>query len=167
MAWLRIRRSKGDQEAAGRDVGILHGQHPATCPVRAVRDWRQTAGILEGPLFRPVNRHDQLQPRRLSDKGVARIVKRAAERAGMDAAAYAGHSLRAGLATAAAAGGAPERAIMKQTGHTSLAIVRRYIPPARSSRRTRPRTWASSRAVRCSVLQVVSSRAQVLGGCCR
>jgi hypothetical protein len=149
MAWLRIRRSKGDQEAAGRDVGILHGQHPATCPVRAVRDWRQTAGILEGPLFRPVNRHDQLQPRRLSDKGVARIVKRAAERAGMDAAAYAGHSLRAALATAAAAGGAPERA------------------PARSSRRTRPRTWASSRAVRCSVLQVVSSRAQVLGGCCR
>jgi site-specific recombinase XerD len=124
---VRIRRSKGDQEAAGRDVGIPRGQHPATCPVRAVRDWRQAAGILEGPVFRPVNRHDHVQPQRLSDKGVARIVKRAAERAGMDAAAYAGHSLRAGLATAAAAGGAPERAIMKQTGHRSLAMVRRYI----------------------------------------
>jgi integrase len=124
---LRIRRSRGDQEAAGREVGIPRGQHPETCPVRAVRDWRQAAGILESALFRPVNRYDQLQPQRLSDKGVARIVKRAAERAGMDAAAYAGHSLRAGLAAAAAAGGAPERAIMKQTGHTSLVVVRRYI----------------------------------------
>jgi integrase len=37
---------------------------------------------------------------------------------------YAGHSLRAGLATAA---GVPERAIMAQTGHRSLATLRKYI----------------------------------------
>lgn len=36
-------------------------------------------------------------------------------------------SLRSGLATAAAAGGAPERAIMRQTGHRSVEMVRRYI----------------------------------------
>jgi integrase len=39
----------------------------------------------------------------------------------------AGHSLRAGLATAAAAAGVPERAIMAQTGHRSLATLRKYI----------------------------------------
>jgi hypothetical protein len=43
---------------------------------------------------------------------------------------YAAHSLRAGLATSAAAGGASERAIMNQTGHRSTDMVRRYIRAA-------------------------------------
>jgi integrase len=46
---------------------------------------------------------------------------------------YAGHSLRAGLATAAAAAGVPERAIMAQTGNRSLATPREYIARDRSS----------------------------------
>jgi integrase len=54
-------------------------------------------------------------------------VKRAARRAGLEAAEYAGDSLRAGLATQAALNGAGELAIMKQTGHRSLATVRKYI----------------------------------------
>jgi integrase len=58
---------------------------------------------------------------------VAYLVKRAAGRAGLETAEYAGHSLRAGLATQAAMNGASELAIMKQTGHRSLATVRKYI----------------------------------------
>ena len=58
---------------------------------------------------------------------VARIVKKLAVRAGLDPAKYAGHSLRAGHATAAAIAGASERSIMKQTGHRSVQMVRRYI----------------------------------------
>jgi integrase len=54
------------------------------------------------------------------------VVKRACRRAGRDPATFAGHSLRSGLATAAAAG-APERAIMRQGGWESEAMVRRYI----------------------------------------
>lgn len=77
--------------------------------------------------FGGVNRHDQLQTGRLTDRAVALIVKRVAARAGLDPSSYAGHSLRARLATAAAAGGAPERSIMRQTGHKSVVMVRRYI----------------------------------------
>jgi len=47
--------------------------------------------------------------------------------AGLDPSRYAGHSLRAGLATSAAAAGVEERAIMAQTGHKSVAVARRYI----------------------------------------
>jgi len=54
-------------------------------------------------------------------------VKRAAGRGGLEAMEYAGHSLRAGLATQAAMNGASELAIMKQTGHRSLSTVRKYI----------------------------------------
>ena len=42
----------------------------------------------------------------------------------------AGHSLRAGLATSAAQAGASERVIMRQTGHRSERMVRRYIRDA-------------------------------------
>ena len=72
----------------------------------------------------------RVQPRQLSDRGVkvvARIVKRRAAAVGLDPERYAGHSLRAGLATSAAAGGASERVIMAQTGHRSADMVRRYI----------------------------------------
>ena len=54
-------------------------------------------------------------------------MKRCATAAGLAAADLAGHSLRAGLATAAAAAGVSERAIMAQTGQRSLATLRKYI----------------------------------------
>ncbi len=124
---VNLRRSKTDQEGEGRRIGIPYGSRPATCPVRAVQDWLTAAKITAGPVFRGVNRHGQVGKTRLSDRSVALIVKRAATAAGLDPARYAGHSLRAGLATSAAAAGVSERAIMAQTGHKSLPMVRRYI----------------------------------------
>ncbi|MEO6759104.1 MAG: tyrosine-type recombinase/integrase [Saprospiraceae bacterium] len=58
------------------------------------------------------------------------IIKRHAAAAGYDPAPFAGHSFRAGLATAAAIAGKSERAIMNQTGHKSTATLRRYIRDA-------------------------------------
>jgi integrase len=124
---LQLRRSKTDQEGTGDEVGIPFGQHPDTCPLRALRAWRDSAGITTSALFRGVDRHDQLASGRLTNGSVARIVQRAAHRAGLDPARYAGHSLRAGLATTAAAGGAPERAIMRQGRWSSVTMARRYI----------------------------------------
>lgn len=124
---VMVRRSKTDPEAQGREVGIPWGSHPEACPVRALTAWREFAGITAGPLFRPVDRHGNVQPVRLTPQSVALIVKRACRRAGFDPSRYAGHSLRSGLATSAAQGGAPERAIMRQTGHRSVEVLRRYI----------------------------------------
>jgi integrase len=124
---VTLKRSKTDQEGAGQKKGIPYGSNPDTCPVRAVQDWMAAAQIKDGPLFRPLNRHGQVKAERLSDRAVARVVQRAAEAAGLDAAQYAGHSLRAGLATAAAQAGVSERVIMQQTGHRSLPVLRKYI----------------------------------------
>ncbi len=124
---IRIRRSKTDQEGAGREIGIVRGRHPLTDPVAALADWRAAAGIEAGPLFRAVDRGGRVGEARLSDRAVARILKGAAARIGIDPASVSGHSLRAGLATSAAAAGAPERVIMRTTGHRSEAMVRRYI----------------------------------------
>ncbi len=124
---VRLRRSKTDQEGAGRTVGIPYGSNLVTCPVRAWREWLELSGITEGAAFRPVDRHGHIGATRLSSPAVALVLKRHALRVGLDASEVAGHSLRAGLATSAAAAGVPERVIAEQTGHKGTAMLRRYI----------------------------------------
>jgi site-specific recombinase XerD len=126
---ITIRRSKSDQEGQGRTLGIPYGSDPKTCPVRAYRKWIAAANITAGPVFRHFYNRT-MGSKGITDQVVADIVKRAAERAGIDAAGLSGHSLRSGLATSAARNGASERSIMKQTGHRSVAMVRRYIHDA-------------------------------------
>ena len=75
---VTLRRSTTDQEGAGRKLGIPYGANPDTCPARAVQEWLDASALRVGPLFRSVNRHEQVQPGRLSDKAVALVVKRAA-----------------------------------------------------------------------------------------
>lgn len=127
---IKLRRSKTDPEGKGRDVGIPYGSTPSTCPVRALTGWKTITGISEGALFRGVDRHGRVGAARLHKDSVGLVVKRAAEAAGLDPDKYAGHSLRAGLATQAYLNGVGELAIMRQTGHRSLEMVRRYIRDA-------------------------------------
>lgn len=124
---VRLRRSKTDQEGAGAVLGLHYGDRPLSCPVRAVQDWLRHVAITDGPVFRAVDRHGNVASQALGGGSVARIVKRAASRAGLDPTAYSGHSLRAGFATQAARAGAHERAIMKHTRHKSERVLREYI----------------------------------------
>ena len=123
---VTLRRSKTDQEGAGRKVGIPYG-NGETCPVQALTAWLAAAHIAEGPVFRPVDVWGNVAAERLSDHAVALVVKHYAAAIGRDASTFAGHSLRAGFATAAAGAGAAEFDIMRQTGHRSLTMLRRYI----------------------------------------
>ncbi len=125
--YIRLRRSKTDQEQQGRSVAVPLGEHPETCPVRALRCWLEAAIITSGPVFRSVDRHGHVAAHALSPRSIAKILKCAATRAGIDATLIAGHSLRSGMATQAALNGAQEREIARTTGHHSEAMVRRYI----------------------------------------
>ena len=122
-----LERSKVDQEGEGRKVGIPKARRAELCPVAAVAAWVAAAELVDGPLFRAVDRHGNLQPGRLRSGTVAQVVKRAAEAAGLPPATLAGHSLRSGFCTEAARAGASERAIMRQTGHRSTTTLRGYI----------------------------------------
>jgi len=124
---IDLRRSKTDQEAAGRKVGIPFGKEDATCPVRALRRWLAASGISSGAVFRGVNRHGKLSRRGLHRDCVGWIVKRAASRASLKPEPLGGHSLRAGCVTQAAMNGVSERDIMRQTGHKSAEMLARYI----------------------------------------
>ncbi len=123
---VTVRRGKTDQEGQGRKVGIPYAPG-AVCPVKALEAWLSAAGITDGPVFRPVNRHGQVSCTALSAEAVSLVVKARAAAVGLDPSKYAGHSLRAGLATSAAAAGVSSWKIRAQTGHASDAMLRRYI----------------------------------------
>ena len=124
---ITLRRSKTDQDGAGRQVAIPCGAHEQTCPVRAARAWLGQSGITEGAVFRPINRHCRILHARLTPNAVARIVKRYVAATGLNADSFSGHSLRAGFVTSAARAGEPERRIMRTTGHKSVEMVLRYV----------------------------------------
>ena len=122
---LTIRRSKTDREGAGATVPVPFGGEEATCPVGALRRWLETTAVSEGRVFRRIDRHGKLGPT-LSDRALAEIVAARAAAAGLDGD-FAGHSLRAGFATAAARAGRSEAAIMRHGRWKSVQIARRYI----------------------------------------
>lgn len=125
---INLRKSKTDQEGKGRKIGIPYGSRLETCPVRNMQKWLERSEIKEGPLFCRINKYDKMiEGKRLCDKSVALIVKRCAEAAGLNPNIYSGHSLRSGFATSAAMNGASLYDIMRQTGHLSETMVRKYI----------------------------------------
>jgi site-specific recombinase XerD len=68
--------------------------------------------------------------KRLTDRSVANIVKAYAERAGFDASAFSGHSLRSGFLTSAAAKGASIFKMMDVSRHKSVETLRGYVRDA-------------------------------------
>lgn len=120
---VMVRRSKTDQEGRGHQRAIPHERNVETCPVRALARWLEAATITSGPIFRSVDRHGRVGSA-MSDRAVADVVKAYAERAGLNPAHCAGHSLRAGFVTRAAERGARAERIMDHTGHRSVAMVR-------------------------------------------
>jgi site-specific recombinase XerD len=93
---IMLRRSKTDQEGIGRRVAIPRGE--IACPVEAVKAWLGAAGIVEGAVFVRVwnKRAQRATGQRLAARNVAAIVKQGADRLGLDASTFGGHSLRAG-----------------------------------------------------------------------
>ena len=117
---ILIKKSKTDQSGEGSVKAIPYFDNQEFCPVVALKNYvsKKFSNTNEGKIFN------------ISDKSVALIIKKYAEKAGLDSSKYAGHSLRSGFATTAAEFGAEERNIMAMTGHKTTQMVRRYIQEA-------------------------------------
>jgi integrase len=124
---IRVRGKTG-----WREVEIGRGSSDPTCPVVALQTWLKLARIAHGPLFRRIARGGKKAGDDALRAAIAEVQQLAAsaqagvrgdlseaERRGK----FSGHSLRAGLATAAQA---DERYVQKQLGHASAEMTRRY-----------------------------------------
>lgn len=123
---ITLPRSKTDQMGNGRKIGIPNGRG-RICPVQSVKDWLVHSGANNGYVFRSITKGGVISEAPLSDRAVADIIKHYAQNAGLDPNRYAGHSLRAGLATSAAQHGISSWKIRQQTGHKSDSMLARYI----------------------------------------
>ena len=121
-----IRRSKTDQEGAGRTIGIPYGRKRLTCPVRAWRAWLTIAGISEGPAFArlpapvgsalpvlagspsPASSRDMPPPQASTPAGGCPFAPGRARHLGRR-------------------GRRPERVIANTTGHKGTTMLRKYI----------------------------------------
>lgn len=137
---VTIKRSKTDQEGAGRQVPITPAKDKDLDSIHAVKAWLEESGIENGALFRSVrggpiggqmSAARRIGKQRLNDRSVALIVKSAIEACKCgNPKNYSGHSLRAGLVTEAARAGKSMIGIKRQTGHKSDRMVEKYIREA-------------------------------------
>lgn len=139
---VTLKRSKTNQTGELEQVAICRGAYAATCPVRALEDWRALLVSKEQPtpagaVFRAVDRHGNVGTGRLHPFGVRCAIRDAVERAAKAGGAspveiealldrLSGHSLRAGLVTTAFAAGLPSEDVQRQTRHRDLKTLLGY-----------------------------------------
>ncbi|MEV8192111.1 tyrosine-type recombinase/integrase [Rhodococcus pyridinivorans] len=114
-----------------------HGSRPAV--IRLLRTAEPFAAhvcrgtrprmVPASPLLRSIRKNGNLSDTALSGAAVHKAIRRRAEQAGYDpdiVKQLGGHSLRAGFVTQAFRNGASAHAIMRQTGHTTPAMLETY-----------------------------------------
>ncbi len=125
---VHVRRSKTDQEGHGHVIAVHRGTR--LCPIAALDAWLDAARIRAGYLFRKIDRWGHVGEGRLDPGTLPRLLKRAADRAGLDPdhiKRLAGHSFRSGHVTTAAKAGVGLAEIANVTNHKRLDQVREYI----------------------------------------
>lgn len=122
--------SKTDQVGDGQIVAIPAEINSPHCPVQALKDWLTVGEITSGSIFLRMHKGDSIGKSRMTPQSVALIVKEYAERAGLEPAHYAGHSLRRGFLTSAANERKNLFKMAEHSRHRSLETVREYVEDA-------------------------------------
>ena len=96
---LTLRTAKTDQEGTGETLYVCDTTR------HVLTQYRETAGITDGAVFRHIRRGGHIQPRRLTAHSARRIIQKRARAAGIQGF-ISGHSLRVGSAVSLAQAGA-------------------------------------------------------------
>src|SRR6266404_963641 len=91
----------------------------------AIDTWTEAAGVTEGHVLRPVNRADQVQGERMSEKVVWQLLQPYAAAAGLPG--IAPHDLRRSCAKMCRAAGGELEQIQLLLGHASVQTTERYL----------------------------------------
>ena len=125
---VRVGHSKTDQEGEGATIAVPAGK--TLKPVAHLNAWLAARGGAPGPLFTRVGTRGEFTLEAMSDRSVARLVKRYASLQGLDPETIAGHSLRAGFLTEAARTRASLAKMQEVSRHKSLKVLLGYVRSA-------------------------------------
>jgi len=112
--------SKTNQRGKREDKAFIYSDEPALCPVRLLQGWLAQMNKTTGPLLVRVEKGNWLTNEGLSGGSIDRIVK------GRIDDECSAHSLRASFVTVGKLSGAQDSEIMRQTGHKTEGMIRRY-----------------------------------------
>lgn len=117
---ILLRRSKTDPHALGRWLFLSRRSD------EALHAWISAAGLTEGPIFRHTHsKSDRIDG--LAPDQVNRILKRLAQKAGMDPGSISGHSMRVGAAQTLLQKGKSLADIMQRGRWSKTDTVMRYL----------------------------------------
>lgn len=129
---VTISKSKTDQESEGLTRGLPLGNQ-LICPVNALKNWIDRIGDDKGPLFKPINKWDQIQNQSLSPGAINVFLKQLGKKCQFDFAdELSSHSFRRGMSTSAAREKIDFALIKKQGGWKNDATVWGYIEEGQS-----------------------------------
>lgn len=126
---LFLSSGKTDRERQGTTWSV-----PALkrlCPVQAYEDWLKVSGLLQGHVFRGIDRWGHVSTKGLNPNSVSRLLRMAFARNGMDGEGLSGHSLRRGFATWASRNNWGTKALMDYVGWRDVQSALRYIDAAK------------------------------------
>ena len=137
-------RSKGDRKFAGRRF-----QCPALsrlCPVAAYSAWIAVSGLMEGEVFRKVERWGGVAAVGLHPGSLIPLLRKIFAAAGIeDSGDYSSHSLRRGFAGWARASGWDVRDLMAYVGWRDMKSALRYLDARESNLQARFEEGLNSR----------------------
>lgn len=125
---LTIRHSKTDQDGEGQVIAVPSGR--VLKPVVRLNAWLAVRGGAAGPLFYRIDPQGQMLHEAMSDRSVARLVKKYAERVGLDPETVGGHSLRAGFLTEAARSKASLAKMQEVSRQKKVEVLLGYVRSA-------------------------------------
>jgi integrase len=135
LPWMKARYTDEPHERR-----ICAAEHRELCPVSALRTWMAGAHVTSGPVFlaftagRVVRLTDHPISGRVVDHAVRKLTRHLLQKVQGRRPHWSAHSLRSGLATAAALAGSPDREIGDHLGHRSPVTTARYIRASRVRR---------------------------------
>ncbi|KHJ70488.1 tyrosine-type recombinase/integrase [Rhodococcus sp. Chr-9] len=127
-AWMRWAQVVAAFDAGGRPAVIRLLRTAKPFEAHVCRGSRPRM-VPASPLLRSIRKNGNLSDTALSGAAVHKAIRRRAAQAGYDpdtVQQLGGHSLRAGFVTQAFRNGASAHAIMRQTGHTTPAMLETY-----------------------------------------
>lgn len=117
--------SKGDRANRGRTLYM-----PALkrlCPVAAYGQWLELSELVQGAVFRGIDRWGHLGDHALNANSLSRLLRQAFLRGGMNGEGYTTHSLRRGFATWASRNQWDSKSLMAYVGWRDVQSAARYI----------------------------------------
>ncbi len=124
---ILLPHSKTDQTHEGQFVVIPFGNE-SLCPINTLKKWLNESNLKQGAIFRRITQHEKIGIHALTPLAVNHILKKRAAEIGLaETALISSHSLRRGLATAAARAGAPIHTIMRAGRWKQTNTVMEYI----------------------------------------